>query len=72
VVRINFKNTKQNIFFLKKKKKKKSKKAYVTGNNVYVLLETGESLTVTNDGSLNIINGIPAWVYEGLFFVSVH
>ena len=36
-------------------------------NDVYVMQDDLVNvLRVTTDGSLNVLNGVPAWVYEGL------
>ena len=39
----------------------------MTGNNLYVrtdALDSSSTVAVTSDGSLDIVNGIPSWVYE--------
>lgn len=41
--------------------------AYVQENNIYIrnLAGTPERQPVTSDGSFDIVNGVPSWVYEG-------
>lgn len=44
--------------------------AYVQENDIYVILDLGEPVRVTNDGAANVFNGVPDWVYEEEVFSS--
>ncbi|KCV71284.1 hypothetical protein H696_02230 [Fonticula alba] len=49
---------------------------FVKGNDIFLLKDVSGNLSdtdrVTHDGSLNILNGVPSWVYEEQVFGHAH
>lgn len=45
--------------------------AYVRHNNLYIN-QDGKNIKITNDGSADIFNGVPDWVYEEEIFASTN